>query len=109
MIRTLILFVIVTSIVSAGIALYTYYIEREYVVFANVSCDPGIHSCFVGDGEYTPLWYAKIAKEANSIPTCDGWLDQCAELTCDAGDESCTIEYCTEGEEVCYGPVQENQ
>lgn len=95
--KVLIVTIILASVVSAGFAFYKFYIARDYFVFANVSCDPTLHSCFVGDGQDTPQYYKKISKRANTIPACDGWLDQCPVLTCVQEDQNCTIEYCETG------------
>ena len=107
--RILIALIIVASLVSAGMAFFTLYVARDYLVFANVSCDPTQHSCFVGDGENTPRYYEEVTRRANTIPACNGWFDQCQELNCADGDSSCTVQYCEQGgEDACYGPIAPN-
>jgi len=107
--RILILIIILASLISAGVAFYKFYIVRDYLVFANVPCDPVQHSCFIGNGQDTPQYYEKISKKANTIPVCNGWLDQCPELTCVQGDSSCTVEYCqSDTGDACHGPVPAN-
>ena len=102
-VRVFILLVVGALVVSASVAFYTFYIVRDYALFANVSCNPSTHSCFVGDGDTTPQFYAKLTKRANTIPACNGWLNQCPELACAAGDETCAIAYCSPGgEDTCY-------
>lgn len=109
-VQILILTIILASLVSAGVAFYKFYIIRDYLVFANVSCDSTSHSCFVGDGDSAPQYYEKVSKKANAIPICNGWLNQCPELSCTQGDSSCTIEYCqSDTGDTCYGPVTTNQ
>lgn len=108
--KLIILFVVLASLVSSSVAFYKFYIVRDYLVFANVSCDSTLHSCFVGDGDSAPQYYEKISKKANTIPVCNGWLNQCQELSCTQGDSSCTIEYCqSDTGDTCYGPVSTNQ
>jgi len=100
------LVIILASVVSIGVSFYKFYIARDYLIFANISCDPALHSCFAGDGNGAPQYYEKISRMANTIPECNGWLNQCPELTCAQGDSNCTIEYCsTDTGDTCYGPV----
>lgn len=95
--RLLISFLILASLVSAALAFDKFYIRRDYIVMANIDCDPSQNSCFVGDGEDTPDYYAELSRPAYSISVCNGWADQCAPLTCDDGNPQCSIEYCTPG------------
>lgn len=109
-VQILILTIILASLVSASVAFYKFYIVRDYLVFASVSCDSTLYSCFVGDGDSAPRYYEKISKKANMIPVCNGWLDQCPELYCTQGDPNCIVEYCqSDTEDTCYGPVSDNQ
>ena len=108
-VHALILAVVLTSLVSASVAFYKFYVVRDYLIFANVSCDSTLYSCFVGDDDSTPKYYEKISRKANTVPICDGWLDQCPELTCVQGDSNCAVEYCqSDTEDTCYGPVSAN-
>lgn len=105
-----ILLISLASLVSASIAFYKFYIARDYLIFANVSCDSTSHSCFVGDNGATSQYYEKVSKIANTIPVCNGWLNQCPELSCAQGDSSCTVEYCeSDTGDTCYGPVPVGQ
>lgn len=98
---------LLVSFISASVAFYKFYIVRDYIVLANVPCDSTLHSCFVGDGDNTPQSYEEISKVANTIPACNGWQDQCPELTCDQGSFGCTITYCQLGTgDSCSGPTQ---
>ncbi len=102
--KALILLIILGSLVSAGLAVKKFAIDRDYLVEANVSCDPTQHSCFVGDGETTPKFYEMISKKAYLIPACDGWADKCPELSCSSSDgNGCAEAFCEEGgEDICY-------
>ncbi len=89
------LVVFIAAALTVAMAFNKYYIQRDYLVFANVSCDPGQHSCFIGDGESTPDYYSMIFKRAYLIPPCDAWADECAELTCLPSDSyGCTHQFC---------------
>lgn len=102
--RFFITFMVIFSLVSTGVAFYTYYVKRSYLVFANVLCDPAAHSCFVGDGEYAPLTYAVVSRPAYTIPACDGWKDECEELSCADQEEACVVTYCEpNSEDLCTG------
>lgn len=105
--RALILLILVGALVSAGLALKKFGLDRDYFVYANVTCDPVVNSCFVGDGEDTPDFYSEIAKKAYLIPTCDGWADQCPELFCSPSDgDGCTQTFCeVGGEDTCSGDI----
>lgn len=104
--KVLIAIIILASLLSAGMAFYKFYIVRDYFVFANVTCDSTLNSCFVGDGDNIPRYYKKISKVANTIQICNGWQDQCPELSCEQGDPNCTVEYCQHDTgDICYGPV----
>ena len=75
------------------------------MVFANVSCEPNQESCFIGDGENTPQYYKTVSRKAYTIPFCDAWGGECAELNC-AGNEACSVEYCQPDEETeCSSPT----
>jgi len=102
--------IILASLISAGVAFNKFYIARNYLVFANVPCDPNLHSCFVGDGDSAPKSYEKISRKANTIPVCNGWLNQCPELICAQNDSSCSIEYCDLSTgDACNGPTPISQ
>ncbi len=93
------------SAVSAALAFNRYYVDRDYWVYAEVDCDPALHSCFIGDGETTPNFYEHMQRKAYAIPACDGWKDECKVLTCAPveSDELCSIAYCsTDAGDQCY-------
>ncbi len=100
--NTAILSALALSILASGsMAVAKYAVARDYIVVASVTCDPQRESCFIGDGENTPEFYKVIEKNAHSIPACDGWSDQCEELSCSDDDPNCEEYQCEDGE--CYG------
>lgn len=104
------LVIILASVVSISVSFYKFYIARDYLIFSNVSCDSTLHSCFVGDSDATSQYYEKVSKIANTIPVCNGWLNQCPELSCTQGGPSCTVEYCSpDTGDTCYGPAPVGQ
>lgn len=88
---------------SIGAAFWNFYVAENYMVYAEVHCDPVEESCFVGDGENTPETYKEIGKPAYAIAVCDPWSDQCPELACAPGEPECEVVLCEPDEEtVCY-------
>jgi|GEM_PF-2548559 len=86
-------------LISGGAAFYQFLIAENYIVFANVVCDPTQYSCFVGDGETTPMYYKEVARPASNIPSCV-WSGECAVDSCWEGEPLCEETYCEEGGEV---------
>lgn len=82
-------FAIISSIVN-------FYVLRNYMVYAEVSCNPDTHSCFIGDGVISPDFYSKVHKKAFLIESCDQWAGNCRELSCSLNDGAkCSQEYCS--------------
>ena len=97
---------VAVSVLSAGVALWKFGLMRDYIVYANVPCDPALDSCFVGDGENTPELYKSIEKPAYAVPHCNGWADECPILSCRAFEDGCYETLCDPAEEEgCYGPL----
>lgn len=69
-------------------ASYRYFVVRDYVVIAHVTCEPTSESCFIGDSEFA-TFYKIIVKPAYTIPACDGWKGTCPELSCNEGELGC--------------------
>ena|SRR3989338_3823607 len=92
--RSFIIFILAGSVISASLAFYRFYVEKDYIVYANVPCDTALHSCFVGDGENTPDFYYEVNKKAFLIPSCDGWRGECSTLSCQDSEEGCLETFC---------------
>lgn len=102
------LIVLCAGVAIAG-AVWRFAIERDYLLYMNVPCDPSTEEyCFEGDGENTPLAYKEIAKRASHVPVCNGWADECPYLVCEEGEPECTVTYCDpeEGESTCIMPEE---
>lgn len=96
------LFIILVATVVAA-SYYRYVVLEDFLVYAQVSCDPDSESCFVYecapedgcDPEEPYYFYKVIYKDAAAIEACDPWSeDGCQELTCEAG-EACEIVECS--------------
>jgi hypothetical protein len=101
---------VIALIISVGATYYRYVVNRDYIIFAHVECDPKIESCF-----YTPCegidcpaeieYYKKINKKAFNIELCDSENPECQPLVCQPNEKDCEITNCTadnvEEGEVC--------
>ena len=93
----LVVFVIMlaTSVVAT---FERYVIKKDYLIYAHVSCDPTINSCFYyepEEGEEVE-YYQKIYRKAYNIPLCDPEEEDCDALTCPVGEAECEIVSCGE-------------
>src|SRR5689334_21394813 len=87
--------------IATALSAVHYFIQRDYLVVANVTCDPQLYSCFVGDGEDLPEFYMTVSKPASQIPACNAWKDECSELSCN-GETGCEETYCLpDSEDTC--------
>lgn len=107
---TMMIFVFLT--VSASY--YRFIVTHDYIIEAEVDCDPTIESCFVWEcdpaieGECTgniddDLWYYKFAyRNAKYIPEC--FDDSCDSFKCSSKDEpGCSEVTCDEVSRLDYG------
>jgi hypothetical protein len=115
-------------VASVGVTYWRIMIKKDYVVEAQVDCDPYENECFVwecdpestvegeactGDSE-ADTWYFAVAKRnAGKIPLCDSETDEnCDPWTCEEGEKDCEAVFCEESimEEqyasACIDPVQ---
>ena len=99
----------VAIFLSVGTTFYRYYVLRDYLVHAEVACDPQKENCFVRYctvDDWDPCdflhvkytrYYKIVAKLASNIPVCNQNKQQCAPLTCDPLEKNCQVITCTEG------------
>jgi len=82
-----------------------YFLNMDYPIFAETSCDPKKEQCFVGycDPEYEEcsgiveediFYYKKIKRLANYIPLCDPEDDSCTAATCATYETKCVQILC---------------
>ncbi len=110
--KSKILFIIIGLLIagSAAAAYYRYMIRRDYVIEAQIDCDPESENCFVWrcdpnsleEGEActgvpdNDVWYYKIIRRnAKNIPLCDPKDENCPAYVCGEGEEDCGYELCT--------------
>jgi len=115
-------------IASVGVTYWRIVVKKDYVVQAQIDCDPTIENCFIwqcdpestvegeaciGDPE-SDIWYYKIAKRnASVIPLCDSNDENCAPFECADGEKDCSVALCDETNKAeqgveCNDPVQYN-
>lgn len=106
---------------SVGVTYWRIMIQKDYIIEAEVDCDPTLETCFVyecdpeaeectGDPEEDIYYYKMIRRNAANIPLCDPADENCEALTCPEGEDECEIILCSEetAEEgqVCNDPEQ---
>lgn len=116
------IFFLVFFLVLAGSIFLTYYrymIVRDYVIEAQVGCDPMTESCFVyvcdpesgeectGDPEQDTSYYKLLHRNAKNIPLCDPTEADCLVAVCLPGEADCQVTLCdptSEEENMCSDP-----
>lgn len=113
-IRSKILFIVfgLAVILSGSASFYRYIVARDYIIEAQVDCDPATEACFVTecDPESTDAetmctgaptedtsFYKIIRKNAMNIPACDSSQEECAPLACAEDERDCEYTFCEEG------------
>lgn len=96
--------VLIVGLCVAAASYYRYEVIRDYVVSADVECDPNVESCFEAVYEGETFFYKIVRKPATLIPACDPWSDECEELSCVEGEAGCYIENCNSPSDSCSGP-----
>lgn len=109
------LFFLIFGLIIAGSVFVTYYrtmVQKNYIVEAQVDCDPMEKACFIwecdpttdeegeactGDPE-NDIWYYNLAKRnASHIPLCDPETDEdCLPMLCEPGEKDCEEIFCNE-------------
>lgn len=98
--KSALLFVIIfIAIVVALFVSYQKFInDRDFFIFAWVSCDPDVESCFLyqeeGEEDYP---YKVVYRKAYAAPACEG--GDCPELECSENEEEqgiCYVYLCSE-------------
>lgn len=107
--QSIIIFIFLTILTIGSIffGYYKYILEEDFLIYAQVSCDPEIESCFVyEDGE--EIWdYKIIYKKAYQAPKCEPLSEEgCPELSCGFGEKcevvTCSLENVTQFSEADY-------
>lgn len=96
----LFLFVLLAIVVIGAYKYKEFVIDRNFDIFAHVTCDPQSESCFVADcspeddSECDLIPYKKVLKPAKNIEECAP-SEECPELSCGENEVGCTITYCS--------------
>lgn len=115
------IFFLVFSFLLIGSVLATYYryiIVKDYVIEAQVSCDPMVEKCFIlvcdsesgeectGNSEEDTSYYKLLHRNAKNIPLCDPQESDCLVSVCQAGEEDCRVVFCDASMEdsICSDP-----
>lgn len=118
----------VLIIAAVGVTYWRYMIKRDYIVQAQIDCDPTTENCFIWHCDPNSLepgeectgvpdndtWYYKVFyRNAKNIPDCDPKDESCTAYVCGDGEKDCSYELCTprnvkKGEE-CNDPVKYNE
>ena len=99
--------IVLVSIFILGTLWYAFnrfYIEKDYLVTQQISCDPETENCFVWQCDPTTetcseneddniAYYKIIEKRAFNIPECTDEED-CEELHCEANEVDCAVTLC---------------
>jgi len=105
-------------IVSIGVTYWRIMIKKDYIIEAEVDCDPSIGACFIwecdpnsteegeactGDPE-EDIWYYSLAhRKAVNIPMCNPETEEdCDPFDCAEGEGDCEIITCNEENAVKY-------
>jgi len=119
--RSKILFLVFFLVLAGSIFLtyYRYMVIRDYVIEAQVGCDPMTESCFVyvcdpengeectGDPEQDTSYYKLLHRNAKNIPLCDPEEADCLVAVCQPEEADCQVTLCdstSEEDVVCSDP-----
>ena len=125
--KSKVLFLILGILIVGSVAAtyWRYMMKRDYIIQAQIDCDPETENCFIWkcdpmsleEGEEctgvpdNDIWYYKILnRNAKNIPDCDPKDENCTAYVCGEGEKDCSEELCDpenvpDGEE-CNNPGQ---
>lgn len=105
---------------SVSAIFYRTFIAKDYLITAQISCDPATESCFVikcdpaietCDGTEEVVYYKLLSRNAKQALSCkndDGTT--CIATACAPGEAGCEITTCdpAEADAMCSGSEQQN-
>lgn len=90
-------------VIGASVWKYkVFVVDRDFVIYNNIACDPYTEACFVyvceeGDEECDDTPFKKIEKNAQFADLCDiASGEECSGLICESNEEGCMIVTCSE-------------
>ena len=122
--KSKIFFIVFFLLIMTSVALtyYRYIVQRDYIIEAEMECDPYTEACFTyvcdpevdgedvctGDPVEDTSYYKIINRNAKNIPLCDPNAEDCEAFVCPEGEEECEMILCdpatSDGIE-CVDPV----
>lgn len=113
--KTKILFTVFIGLVfiAALLSYQRYFIQGNYLITAEVPCDPTREVCFVStcdpetDEDCTdpePSYYKQIEGTAHALPSCDPNDETCGLTECSAGSSACRVIRC-DADSDCTDPA----
>lgn len=111
--KTKILIILFLTIVFATLlfSYKKYFLEKEYLISAEIPCDPSQDICYVGycdseteECEEEVFYYNRIEGVAGILPVCDPNYEDCPLLWCgEKGNNTCVVIPC-DSETDCSSP-----
>lgn len=77
-----IIFIILLIVVVIALGWYRYVYQKDYWLYSVISCNPNTESCFYSEESESHYKIARI--KAYAIGTCDGWNNECKEISCES-------------------------
>ncbi len=112
-------------LVSLGITYWRYIVKADYIIQAQVDCDPETDACFIWECDPESLeewerctgipdediWYYKIVRRnAKNMSNCDPQDEECDAFACQPGESECEEIFCAPEDEstgeLCSDPEQ---
>jgi hypothetical protein len=125
--KSKVLFAVFALLIASSVAVtfWRYVVKRDYIIEAQIDCDPETENCFIWRCDPNSLeesekctgnpdndiWYYKILRRnAKYIPLCDPKDENCTAYVCGEGEKDCGYDLCTpenakKGEE-CNDPAK---
>lgn len=112
----IVFFLFILSVLILVFFLYKkHFLDKDYLIFAEIPCDPSLESCFVslcnsdeeecaGVLEEDTTYFKKLERHAELIPSCDPNREGCFVAQCDAENVGCGITLCNPNEDECSSP-----
>ncbi|HBI34456.1 MAG TPA: hypothetical protein DEA43_01085 [Candidatus Moranbacteria bacterium] len=126
--KILLWFLALLIIASVGATYWRIMVKKDYVIEAQIDCDPYEDACFVwecdpestvegeactGDPELDVWYFSVAARKAANIPLCNPETDEdCDPWTCEDGEKKCSETFCSEElmaaqyASACVDPIQ---
>lgn len=119
--RVLFFATLVMIVGSSAMAYFRFFVVHDYIVEAQVDCDPYTEVCFVhvcdpsageectGDITEDTFYYKRIDRNVKNMSLCDPNDDTCTDMVCPPDEAECSYTDCDvtliENGEVCSDPV----